>query len=218
MVFRSSRFPSCFVAIMTVVCATCAYGDEDRVDFMRDIRPLLSDRCFHCHGPDDKHRAEGLRFDTKDGALAALESGGYAIVPGKPDESALLERIASADPDERMPPSDSAKPPLTKEQIELFRKWIAQGADWQQHWSFTAPARPEAPKVKHADWSKNEIDPFVLARLEKEGLSPSSEAAKHILIRRVTFDLTGLPPTPEEVSAFLADTSPNAYEKLVDRL
>ena len=183
-----------FVAVSGI--ASAAPPEGDRVDFGRDIRPLLSDRCFHCHGPDEKHREEGLRFDTKDGAMAALESGGYAIVPGKPDESVILERLISDDPDERMPPADSNKPALTKEQVELFRKWIAQGANWQQHWSFLTPTRPAAPKVEDTKWAVNGIDPFIFARLEREGLKPSGPATKEVLIRRVTFDLTGLPPTP----------------------
>jgi hypothetical protein len=217
----NTRFSFCcsmFVAVIATSHHSGAKAADARVNFMRDIRPLLSDRCFHCHGPAEKSREEGLRFDTKDGAMAALESDGYAIVPGKPDESVLLERIASHDKDERMPPDDSGKPALTKQQIELFRKWIAQGAEWQEHWSFVVPSRPKQPKVTTPKWGNNEIDPFILERLESEGLKPSGEAAKHILIRRATFDLIGLPPTPEEVAAFLKDTSPNAYEKVIDRL
>lgn len=215
---RFSQCGSLLAALVIVGLASTALADDERVNFMRDIRPLLSDRCFHCHGPDAKHREEGLRFDTKDGAMAALESGGYAIVAGKPAESALIERIKSADPDERMPPVGSGKPALTAEQVELFRKWIAQGAEWQDHWSFATPQRPAIPKHKGAVWERNEIDAFILNRLKKEGLKPAPEAAKHVVLRRLTLDLTGLPPTPEEVTAFLADDAPDAYEKAVDRL
>ncbi|MEX1223281.1 MAG: DUF1549 domain-containing protein, partial [Pirellulales bacterium] len=146
-----------------------------------------------------------------------LDSGETAIVPGRPEHSALLERIASDDEFMQMPPPKGGEP-LTAEQIALFKKWIAQGAEYQEHWAFVAPHKPAPPSVKQADWVRNPIDRFILARLEKEGLTPSPEADKTTLIRRATYDLTGLPPTPAEVDAFLADDSPDAYEKLVDRL
>jgi hypothetical protein len=188
------------------------------VGFTRQIRPILSDNCFACHGPDAKQRKRSLRLDTKTGAFAELDSGeGHALVPGKPDESILIDRIRSADPDRKMPPPNSGKK-LTPEQIALIKKWVEEGAKWSEHWAFVAPQRPALPKVKTVTWPRNEIDAFILARLERERLQPSPEADKTTLIRRVTLDLTGLPPTLGEVDAFLADSSPNAYEKVVDRL
>ena len=190
---------------------------EAKVDYNRDIRPILSDNCFACHGPDVRQRKAKLRLDTRDGAFAELRGGGHAIVPGKIDDSVLVERITADDPSQRMPPAKSRKR-LTEAQIELLQRWIAQGAPYTAHWSFIAPVRPELPKVKNAAWPRDPVDRFILARLEGVGLQPSPEANKTTLIRRVTLDLTGLPPTPAEVDAFLADTSPNAYEKVVDRL
>jgi hypothetical protein len=187
------------------------------IDFNREIRPILSDNCFKCHGPDDKERKAKLRFDTKDGALSPAKSGDYAIVPSHPEKSKLVERITSKDPDDVMPPPKSGKK-LTPQQIDLLKRWIAEGANWQSHWAFEAPKRPELPKIKDKRWPKNEVDHFVLAKLEKESLKPSPEADKPTLIRRASLDLTGLPPTPEEVDVFLADKTPQAYEKVVDRL
>ncbi|MEZ6044352.1 MAG: DUF1549 domain-containing protein [Planctomycetaceae bacterium] len=192
-------------------------AEEEQVQFNRDIRPILSDTCFTCHGPSDKDREAGLRFDSQEGAFAELDSGMHAIVPGNLDESELYQRIISEDDSLIMPPADFNKH-LKPEQIELFKKWIEQGAKWEDHWSFITPKKPEVPENTKEGWTQNEIDHFILRRLQKEGLSPSSEADKETLIRRVTFDLTGLPPTPSEMNDFLADTSPNAYEKLVDRL
>ncbi len=187
-----------------------------RIDFQHDIRPMLSDVCFNCHGPDPEKRRAKLRLDTQAGAFADL--GGYhAIVPGKPSASPLYKRIVSKDPEEKMPPPKSGRQ-LTATQIKLLKQWIEQGAKWQSHWAFQTPESPPVPKVKKSSWPLNPIDNFILARLEQEHLSPSPEAAKLTLLRRVTLDLTGLPPTPQEVDAFLADTSSDAYEKLVDRL
>ncbi len=190
---------------------------EEKVDFNRDIRPLLSNVCYQCHGPDDKTREAGLRFDEKDGALALLESGGHAIVPGKKEDSLLYQRITAKDPAERMPPEDSGKE-LSAKDIELLGKWIDQGAEWRGHWAFIAPVQTKPPETKWPELVRNPIDQFLFKRLEKEGLKPASEAEKTALIRRVTFDLTGLPPTLEEIDEFLADDSPEAYEKVVDRL
>ena len=187
------------------------------IDFNRDIRTILSDNCFACHGPDENKRKAKLRFDIKEGAFAETKSGNYAIVPGDASKSKLVERITSKDPDEIMPPPKSGKK-LTAQQIDLLTRWIAQGAKWQTHWAFAKPERAPLPEVKNKRWPYNEIDYFVLARLEKEGLKPSPQADKTTLIRRATLDLTGLPPTPEEVDAFLADKSTEAYEKVVDRL
>jgi hypothetical protein len=192
-------------------------GADDKLDFNRDIRPILSNACFKCHGFDDKTRQAGLRLDTLEGATGALESGTTAVIPGKSADSELIKRITSVDEAERMPPKDSGKT-ITPEQIELLKKWIDQGAEFKQHWSFITPARPPLPDVSHKEAVRNPIDNFILARVEKSGLAPSPPADKVTLIRRVTLDLTGLPPTPEEVDAFLADNSPEAYANVVDRL
>ncbi len=183
-----------------------------KVDFSRDIRPILTDRCLHCHGPDAATRKAGLRLDIE------AEAKKEAIVPGNPDASELIKRVISQDPDEIMPPAESHKPALTPAEVETFRNWIAQGAVWSSHWAFAPISSPAPPAVADATWPRNDIDRFILARLEKEGLKPSPEAAREVLIRRLSLDLTGLPPTPAEVDAFLADTRPNAYEALVDRL
>ncbi len=187
------------------------------MDFSRQIEPILSDNCFACHGPDVNQRKAKLRLDVKEEALAELPTGHRAIVPGKAAESELLARLTAERPSQRMPPAKTGKR-LTPQQIELVRRWIDEGARWSTHWAFVPPRRPVLPSVKGPDWSRNAIDRFILARLEREGLRPSVEAAREALIRRVTLDLTGLPPTPAEVDAFLADARPDAYEQVVDRL
>jgi Protein of unknown function (DUF1553)/Protein of unknown function (DUF1549)/Planctomycete cytochrome C len=197
--------------------ASTANSRSHPVNFAREVRPILSDHCFACHGPDDKARKAGLRLDTKEGAFAKLKSGSLAVVPGKPEESELIDRIESDDPDLHMPPKKSGKP-LTADQVANLRRWVEQGGAWSTHWSFETPRKPALPSVKNAGWAVNEIDRFILARLEAEGLSPSPAAAKTTLIRRVTLDLTGLPPTVREVDAFLADSSQEAFDKVVDRL
>jgi len=186
------------------------------VDFQRQVRPILSDNCFLCHGPDKGTRMADLRLDVKEGALAVRKNG-TPIVPGKPDESLLIKRIFSEDVSFRMPPAMAHKT-LTAEQKDTLRKWIEEGAQWKEHWSFIPPAPRTPPVVKDAQWAKTPIDQFLMARLESEGLTPNPEADRRTLIRRVTLDLTGLPPTPSEVAAFVNDKSPKAYEKLVDRL
>lgn len=191
-------------------------GEGGQVDFDRQIRPILSNNCFVCHGPDEGTRQADLRLDLPEGVLGTAESPGV-VIPGKRQESELYLRITAEDPDERMPPPSSGKE-LTKDQIELIGRWIDAGAVWRPHWSFVAPHRPPLPDVTRPEWCRNPIDRFILARLEKEGLQPSPEADKITLLRRVTYDLTGLPPTPEEVEQFLQDSSPDAYEKVVDRL
>ncbi len=192
-------------------------GVKGTVDFNRDIRAILSENCFACHGPDEKARKAKLRFDVKEDAFKPAKSGDVAIVPGDPTHSTLLARIMSKDEDDVMPPPKSGKK-LTPAQIEKLRRWIAEGAQWQEHWAFKTPQRPPVPEVKNKRWVRNEIDSFVAARLEKEKLSPAKDADETTRIRRASLDLTGLPPTVEEVDAFLADKSPQAYEKLVDRL
>jgi mono/diheme cytochrome c family protein len=196
---------------------TAAAPPAPPVDFNRQVLPILADNCFACHGPDEKQRKGKLRLDTKEGAFAKLRSGGHAIVPGKPADSALVERITEDDPARIMPPAKSGKH-LKPDQVALLKQWIEQGAPWTLHWAFVPPRRPPLPQVRDTSWARNPVDNFILARLEKEGLRPSPEADRTTLIRRVTLDLTGLPPTPAEVDAFLADSSPDAYEKVVDRL
>lgn len=191
--------------------------EGDAVAFNRDIRPILSDKCFTCHGPDESKRLSALRLDTEKGILADL-GGRFAVVPNKPDESELIGRVTSQDDARRMPPAYSGKK-LSKSDIELLQRWVSDGAKWQQHWSFLTPQRPRIPKVTMPKrWAKNAIDHFVLEELNKEGIRPSPRADLETLLRRVTLDLTGLPPTPDELDVFLADKSSNAYEKAVDRL
>jgi hypothetical protein len=207
---------------ITAACTVCHVGPRNAaqaepkvkaINFDRQIRPILADNCYACHGPDDKARKAKLRLDVKEKALGH----GSVIVPGKAAASELIERISSDDPDVRMPPAKTGKR-LTPDQVELLRQWIDQGAKWSTHWAFVRPERPKVPAVKSEPWVRNSIDCFILARLEREGLQPSPEADRTTLIRRLTLDLTGLPPTPAEIDAFLADKSPDAYERLVDRL
>jgi hypothetical protein len=186
----------------------------DPIDFNRDVRPILSDKCFACHGPDPKHRGAKLRLDVEKDAKA--DRDGYRVVaPGRPEKSELVARITTADATERMPPAKSGKK-LNAAEIATLKQWIAEGAEYKAHWAYEPPKRADIRSPKSE--VRNPIDAFILARLEKEGLKPSPEADRVTLVRRVTFDLTGLPPTPAEVTAFVADESPDAYEKLVDRL
>jgi hypothetical protein len=190
----------------------------DAVQFNRDIRPILSDKCFKCHGPGTQTAT--LRFDLEDGAKHQLKDGRFAIVPGDVASSQMIVRVTATNPAVRMPRGQAGvqADPLSAREIALLKRWIEQGAVWQRHWSFIPPVRPSVPAVHHSSWLRNPIDGFVLQRLEQEGLEPSPEADRPTLLRRVTLDLTGLPPTPSELTAFLADGSPNAYEKVVDRL
>jgi hypothetical protein len=188
------------------------------IDFNRDIRPIFSENCYACHGPDKDKRKAGLRLDVKEGAFNKLDSGDVAIVPGQPNQSKLLKLVSlPLDHDDHMPPKKTGKL-LTPTQIDLLRRWIEQGANWGAHWAYVAPERPVAPEVKNKKWPRNDIDRFVLAELERQHLKPNKEADRYTLVRRASLDLTGLPPTPQEVDAFLADKDPQAYEKLVDRL
>ncbi|PYV80672.1 MAG: hypothetical protein DMG93_18325 [Acidobacteria bacterium] len=186
-------------------------GDEVR--FSRDIRPILNQSCMPCHG--GVRQKNGVSFLFREEALGTGKSGRRTIVPGKPDESELIARITSSDPEVRMPYHAA---PLPAKQVDLIRRWIKQGAKWEDHWAFAPPKAQPVPVVKHANWARQPLDRFILARLENEKLDPSPEADKSSLLRRVSFDLTGLPPTEQEQSAFLADHSPDAYEKQVDRL
>jgi hypothetical protein len=207
-------------AIFATQFAPNAFPGEPQskqVDFNFEIRPILSDKCFKCHGPDPRNRKAGLRLDKKEGAFGTTESGSRAIVPGDLEQSELINRITATDKAERMPPESLGRT-LSPQEIELLKRWVNQGAPWQAHWSFLAPVRAEPPNVSDHSWPRNPIDHFVLARLEAERLAPAREARKEVLIRRLFFDLTGLPPSVAEVDAFLADRSPHAYERLVDRL
>ena len=215
---RDSQIARFVIFILLAALSSRAWGMEDvrRIDFNRDIRPILSDNCFICHGPDEQQRVNDLRLDRREEAFADRE-GHRVIVPGDVAASVLHQRISSSDPEQRMPPKDSGRE-LTDSQVQLLTEWIRQGAEWKEHWAFVAPQRHDSPKTQLKNWCRNPIDDFVLARLEQENLKPSEEAGRNTLIRRVTLDLTGLPPTPEEVNAFLSDSSPNAYETVVDRL
>lgn len=214
--FRRSAFAVAF-AFFLAAAANAQDSANVPVSFSREVRPILSRYCFKCHGPDDASRQGGLRLDLPEHALKAADSGLAAIVPGKSSESELVRRILSEDDAERMPPP-AAKMDISPEQKEILKRWIDQGAKYESHWAFVAPAKPPVPDVKNAAWPRDEIDRFILARLEAEGLSPSPEADRYAYIRRVYLDLIGLPPTPEEADAFVNDTAPDAYEKLVDRL
>ena len=192
----------------------------EKIDFNRQIRPILTAKCFQCHGPDEENRAAELRLDSADSADGpfSVRDGSQAIKPGDLEASLVWQRIVTTDVDERMPPSDSHIEPLTAEQLELFKNWILDGANYQQYWAFAPPVKPNAPNIADSEWNKSRIDRFVMKKLEGKGLSPNSQASKRTLIRRLTFDLTGLPPTKQEIHAFLNDTSNHAYEDLVDRL
>ena len=186
------------------------------INFDRDVLPILSAHCFKCHGRDEAQRKGKLRLDVRADALAARDDF-RPIVPGKPAESELLLRVMSKDEDERMPPADAGRP-LTAAETQTLRDWIAQGADYTEHWAFIAPRRAPLPAVVNTLWPQTPIDRFVLARLAAEKFHPAARASRETLIRRATLDLIGLPPTPEEIETFLADQAPDAYAKLVDRL
>jgi hypothetical protein len=201
------RCPALFVALALVI-ASPAFGEGLR--YNQDVRPILVEYCFSCHGADSAGRKADLRLDQRD---AAVESG--AIAPGDPDSSVMLDRIFSDDPEEVMPPP-AMKKPLTDEQKKVLERWIKEGAEYQPHWSFIPPVRPELPAVANESWVRTPIDRFILARLEKEGLAPEAEADRRSLARRLALDLTGLPPDPAVVEAFVGDPHPDAYERLVD--
>jgi hypothetical protein len=213
------HLPLLAVALSAGLCTLAGSGlaaDAKQIQFNRDIRPILSDKCYTCHGPDEQKRLVGLRLDTKEGLLS--NRGKHSIVvPGDPAKSKLLERVAHPKRALAMPPPGSGDL-LTTEQVALLTEWIRQGAPFESHWSFTPPRRPELPPVSDQRWVRNEIDRFVLARLDREGRKPAPEAEKTTLLRRLHFDLTGLPPTPAEIDSFVKDTAPDAYEKRVDAL
>ena len=188
-----------------------------KISFNRDVRAILSENCYTCHGPDAAARKAKLRLDKREAAVAENKDGLFAIKPGDVEDSELIYRIFAKDADELMPPKES-KLALTAEQKAILKQWVAEGAEYEPHWAYEKPKREAVPVVKNSQWSRNDVDRFILAQLEKRGWKPSKVADKQALIRRVSLDLTGLPPTPVEVAAFVADTSPDAYEKLVDRL
>ena len=205
------RFSSAiFIVISTSISAA-------PISFNRDIRPILSNNCYKCHGPDSAARKAKLRLDREADSQAKRKNGTRAIVPGNLTESELIYRITTKDADERMPPTDSHRQ-LTPKQIELLKQWVKEGGKYEQHWSFIPPKAGPLPAVKQKNWPRNKIDHFILAQLESEEFKPSPEANKATLLRRVSFDLTGLPPSLKELNAFLTDSSPEAFEKAVDRL
>jgi hypothetical protein len=212
-----SDFQRLLCVTLAVAFAGCALARAgDTISFDRDIRPILSNNCYQCHGPDEKQRKADLRLDTGEGALD--DRGGYAvIVPGKPEASTLVQRVTGVEPGKIMPPKKTGKK-LTAREVDALTRWVKQGAKFARHWAYVAPVRPPLPAVKNRAWPRNPIDDFLLSRMEREGLQPSPEADRYALIRRLSLDLTGLPPTLEEVDDFVKDTDPAAYEKLVDRL
>lgn len=192
----------------------------DEVSYNFDIRPILSDKCFKCHGPDANHREAHLRLDIQDSAYAPLKvtRGAFAIVPGKPDQSELLKRVGSTDATFQMPPPDSHLGALTVRETKIFEKWIKQGARYERHWAFTVPVKQPLPRPTDKHWVRNEIDYFILDKLDKMGLTPNEEADRERLLKRVSLDITGLPPSLQRMDVLLADNSDKAYEKIVDEL
>jgi hypothetical protein len=210
---------TCFTAVFAII--TLASCTEERIDFSTQVKPIINKRCITCHGGVKSNGGFSLLF--RDDALDTIESGKLAIVPGHPEASEMIKRLTASDPEERMPYKEE---PLPKDEIDILKKWIAQGAEWGDHWAYVPPKPVEVPKSKNImasmdevmDWPKNDIDYFILDRLAKEKLKPSKEADREMLLRRVYLDLIGIPPTPEQAQAFLMDSSENAYEKLVDQL
>lgn len=214
---RAALPASLWIAAVAAASVAAAQAAPPAPDFSRDIRPILGEYCLACHGPDAASREADLRLDDRESATAALPSGAVAIVPGRLEASAIIHRIESDDPDTVMPPPDSGKR-LPADAREQLRAWIEAGANYEGHWAFRPPQRPPVPAVEDASWVRLPIDAFVLARLKKADMRPAPEAPRHTLLRRLSLDLTGLPPTVAELDAFLADDSPQAYERAVDRL
>lgn len=209
------------IIIAAIACnQRSASNTAGAISYNFHIRPILSDKCFVCHGPDANKRAAHLRLDNPGSAYAPLKEtkGAFAIVPGKPNESEMYKRITSTDPAYQMPASDSHLGLLNEQEISLIRKWIQQGAKYEKHWAFTPPVKPSLPGIDNKEWVKNELDYFILSAMQEKGLTPNQEADKERLLKRVAFDLTGLPPTIQMMDDFLQDAGPNAYEKIVDRL
>ena len=216
---RMGRF--CLIWCCTgIVCAAVLHTGtvpSGKVDFLRDVRPILASHCLKCHGPDDEARKARLRLDVRELAVKPAKSGELPIVPGRPEMSELVRRIFAEDEDDRMPPP-AAKNPLTADQKAMLRQWVSEGAPYQPHWAWVKPVQVSLPEVHQTNWPRNAVDSFVLARLEKEGLTPSPIADRYTLVRRVYLDLIGLLPTPEQAEAFVNDASPVAYDHLVDTL
>ncbi len=206
-----------WAAVLPSLAAAAVAANPARLDFNRDVRPILAEHCLNCHGFDDRTRKGGLRLDRAEDALKGGKSGRPAIVPGKAAESELVKRLRTTDPDDRMPPEEKGVP-LTDAQRATLERWVAEGGEYRAHWAFLRPEPQPVPAVKKEGWARSPLDAFVLARMEREGLEPRPEADRTTLARRLSLDLTGLPPKPEEIDAFVADTAPNAYERLVDRL
>jgi len=205
-------------AFLTSMCLSSeSTAFAAKVDFTREVRPILASHCFKCHGQDEGSRKADMRLDVRENAIKPAKSGELPIVPGKPGKSELVNRIFSTNEDDLMPPPD-AKNPLAPAEKEIIKQWIAEGAKYEPHWAFIAPKQSRLPRVHDKSWPRNAIDYFVLASLEKEGLKPSSRADKYTLVRRLYLDVIGLPPTPAQADAFVNDASPDAYEKLVDQL
>ncbi len=206
-----------FRAFMFVILFCASSASAAPIRFSSDVLPVLASKCFTCHGPDAEHRKAGLRLDQREGLFAPLKSGNIAVVPGDTSKSALFHRITTADPEEVMPPTDATKP-LSDEEKQTLIRWIEEGAPWTGHWAFE-PLRADAPPMIEGDsWSRNPIDQFIRAAQVERGLTPSPEADRRTLIRRLSFDLLGLPPTQEEVDRFIGDTRPDAWERLVDAM
>jgi hypothetical protein len=207
--------PLTLVLLLLPIAAT-ARADSAPIDYNRDVRPILSKHCFACHGQDEGQRKKGLRLDRRDAATRPLDDGNTAIVPGDPDGSELVFRVTEMDETVRMPPPKAGEP-LSPPEIETLRRWVEQGATYSEHWAFTAPQDRSLPEVQDRAWPRNGIDAWILQRLEREGLRPSAEADRDLLLRRASLDLRGLPPSPEEVDAYERDLGPVAYERAVDR-
>src|SRR4051812_43041424 len=216
----AALFRSTLVALLLgwrLDATAAAQIEQNRpLSFNRDVRPILAENCFQCHGPDKGARKAGLRLDQQETALTGGKSGEKAIIPGRPNEGEVIRRITTEDPDDVMPPPKTGKR-LTAAQVATLRKWIADGARWEGHWAFQKPVLPPIPEIRSST-VRNPIDSFVQARLQSAKLKPSPEADRRTLIRRLSLDLTGLPPTPEEVEAFALDSRPGAYEELVERV
>ena len=218
------RVPFHFIAIglyLSLFLAPVTAADERvepgaKVDYNREVRPILAKNCFACHGQDEAKRAKRLRLDRRESATQPLEDGMIAVVPGDPESSELFSRITEEDATLRMPPKKVGAR-LAPAEVEVLRRWIAQGADYAPHWAFTAPKAWPIPRIRGKSWPRTGIDFWILDRLRKEGLEPSPEASRAVLLRRLSLDLRGLPPTLEEVERFVADQSSDAYEKVVDR-
>jgi hypothetical protein len=215
--FRHSGLSLLLILTGSALAQVASAAVPDKIEFNRDIRPIFSDKCYTCHGPDKSHRVTEFHFDVEESAKQDLGNGHFAVFPGDLTRSALIQRVTETDVKRRMPPASTGRN-LTEREISLLKKWVEQGAKWEKHWSFEPPQRPQVPAVTNTTWVRNPIDNFVLSRLDKEGLKPSREADRLTLLRRVTLDLTGKGPTQAEMDAFLADRSPQAYEKVVDRL